>query len=124
MYNGAIISNDRCIVEDVSNYEYTVDFSEYNNPTFDSRVDTLSKALSAGLISQREAIHELYDNTMSDNDQEAMIEDINKKNYPDTLNNTLYKEGESNRQSTIQDQSERDTSISNEEENQVSPKDE
>ena len=36
MYNGAIISNDRCIVEDVSNYEYTVDFSEYNNPTFDS----------------------------------------------------------------------------------------
>lgn len=124
MYNGAIISNDRCIVEDVSNYEYTVDFSEYDNPTFDSRVDTLSKALSAGLISQREAIHELYDNTMSNNDQEAMIEDINKKNYPDTLNNTLYKEGESNRQPTIQDQSGRDTSISNEEENQVSPKDE
>jgi hypothetical protein len=56
--------------------EFSCDFSEYASPSYDDMVKTLSAALQAGLISQREAIHELYDGDMSDEDQEAMLAEI------------------------------------------------
>lgn len=59
-------------------YEYFVDFSEYNSPSFDQIVESLSKALDAGLISQREAIRELYKGDMSEEEQDEMIAEINK----------------------------------------------
>lgn len=76
VYNHAIFGDGGAIVED-TDYEYFVDFSEYSSPSFDQMVEILGKALSSGLISQKEAIRELYEGDMSEEEQDEMIAEIN-----------------------------------------------
>lgn len=76
--NNAKLSNNTLISDDFKDYDYFVSFSEYNSPSFDQIVESLAKALDAGLISQREAIRELYKGDMSEEEQEEMIAEINK----------------------------------------------
>jgi hypothetical protein len=66
-------------------WEFACDFSEYASPSFTDMVKDLSAALQAGLISQREAIHELYDGDMTDEEQEEMIAEI-KGEHAQTVN--------------------------------------
>ena len=75
-FNTANITESSVVFEDID-FDYAIDFSEYASPSFDDMVKTLAAALQAGLISQREAIKELYGDDMSEEDQEAMINEIN-----------------------------------------------
>lgn len=79
LLNHATLLEDKMITEDFSKYDYFVDFSEYNSPSFDQMVEVLNKALSSGLISRREAIKELYEGEMSKEEQEKMLSEINEE---------------------------------------------
>lgn len=78
LYQLAQWKKDTAVVQDLD-YDYFVDFSEYASPSFDDMVKTLTAALDAGLISQKEAIRELYKDDMSEEKQDEMINEINGK---------------------------------------------
>lgn len=72
-YNNALANDSRIVFNNVyRDYDYSIDFSEYNNPSFDNMVEVLSNALEAGLISKEYALHELYDNSLTENQIEEM----------------------------------------------------
>lgn len=91
MYTTAVVTKESVIVDSsYLDYDYFCTFSEYSSPTFDSMVNTLTAALQAGLISQTEAIKELYQDEMSPEEQEAMIAEINSQR--DMVLNSMYGE--------------------------------
>lgn len=51
---------------EVENYEPSVTFGEYGSPSFDSRIDSVSKASQAGIMSIESQIDELWGNSKDD----------------------------------------------------------
>ena len=55
--------NGKGIVESI---EVSVNFGEYANPSFESQVETVSKARQGGLMSVETSVEELYGDSKSD----------------------------------------------------------
>jgi hypothetical protein len=58
------------------NYTVTVSFGEYGAPDFDSRVDTVSRAVTSGLMSTRAAVDELWGISQGDEWKEKEVKRI------------------------------------------------
>lgn len=60
--------------------DVNVKFGEYANPSFEAVVETLSKAKSAGIMSNAQIVEQLYGDTMSDDDKRKEAEALDKEN--------------------------------------------
>ena len=75
-YNKAEIYNDKLYVDDFSEYDYFVDFSEYASVSFESMINTMKTALEAGLVSQEYALKELYEDDIGEEGVAEMLAQI------------------------------------------------
>lgn len=61
-----------------SNAEVTVSFGEYANPSFESVVETMAKAKSAGIMSNEMVVSQLYGDSLTDAEKQQEIDRLNK----------------------------------------------
>ena len=64
---------------DYSDIEISVKFGEYANPSFESQVETVAKAKTAGLMSIEQIIEELYGDSKSDVWKEQEVKRIKEE---------------------------------------------
>jgi hypothetical protein len=55
-------------------YEVSVSFGEYANPSFEAQVETLGKAKTAGIMSTERVVEELYGDSLTDEEKEEEVE--------------------------------------------------
>lgn len=84
--NNMQYSNNACRIDkSYESYDYSIDFSEYSNPSFDNMVEVLSKALDAGLISKEYALQELYADSLTEKQIEEMKLQIANEKTENTI---------------------------------------
>lgn len=58
------------------NYDITINFPEYGNPTFESKLNNLSPAVTTGAMSPKRYVEELWGDSLTDEEKEEEIEYI------------------------------------------------
>lgn len=58
------------------NYDVTVSFGEYGAPDFDSRVETIGKASTYGIMSVETQVDELWGSSKDDNWKQSEVQRI------------------------------------------------
>lgn len=69
----------------------SIDFGEYDAPSFDSAVETVAKARQAGIMSTEMAISQLYGDSLTDEEKDAELEHIQNENSV-KFGDSLYEE--------------------------------
>lgn len=77
--------NSKGIVEDI---EVSVNFGEYANPSFESQVETVSKARQGGLMSVETSVEELYGDSKSDDWKSEEVKRIKDEQGISTVEET------------------------------------
>lgn len=70
------VSSGNIYIENMFDYEVQVSFAEYESPTFDAVVESLSAAKEAGLIDTETALKKLWKDEFSDEELDIMIKNI------------------------------------------------
>ncbi|QVK17729.1 capsid protein [Mycoplasmatota bacterium] len=61
-------------------YKATIEFGEYNNPSFEAVVETVGKAKQYQIMSTEEAVEQMYGDTKSDEEKELEVQRIKDEN--------------------------------------------
>lgn len=73
-------TDDKLNNKAVGEYEVTVTFGEYANPSFEAQVETLGKAKQYGIISTERIVEELYGDSWTDDEKAAEIARLKDEN--------------------------------------------
>ena len=73
-------------------YEISVSFGEYGAPDFDSRIETIGKASSYGIMSVETQVEELWGSSKDDEWKAAEVERIKSEKGVESLSEPIFSE--------------------------------
>lgn len=70
----------------VKDYQISINYPEYANPTFDAKIASLAPALNMGGISPKKYVEELWGDSLSEDEKQEEIDYITKSRTPTNAN--------------------------------------